>query len=149
MRKVLFEKLVRFCEPWILKDPKESQETEGITEPRRSNRQTEIAAGKTFARRPEFPYKGVPAQRPVVEVPPLLVKYFRQFQRKEIPARPKAPIEEGVKTSDILERMLEGEMKVTPKELWAIAPKLRTTLKDILTSQRSNIDDKEALKAPT
>ena len=94
------------------------------------------------------PYKGVPAQRPVVEVPPLPVKYFRQFQRKEIPAKPKAPIEEGVKTLDILERMLEGEMKVTLKELWAIAPKLQTALKDILTSQCLNTDNKEASRAP-
>ena len=50
---------------------------------------------------------------------------------------------------DILERMLEGEMKVTPKELWVIAPKLRTALKDILTSRRSNIDNKEASRALT
>ena len=117
MRKAPFEKSVRFHEPWISEDPKEPRETEGITEPRRSNRRTEIAAGKTFARRPEFPYKGVLAQRPIVEVPLLPAKYFRQFQRKEIPAKPKAPIEEGIKTSDILERMLEGEMKVMPKEL--------------------------------
>jgi len=116
MRKAPFEKSVRFREPQISEDPKESRETEGITEPRRSSRQTEIAAGKTFVRRPELLYKGVPAQRPVVEVPPLPAKYFRQFQRKEIPAKPKAPIED-VKTLDILERMLEGEMKVTPKEL--------------------------------
>jgi len=132
-----------------LEDSKEFQETEGITEPRCSTRQTEIAVGKTFARRPEFPYKGVLAQRPVIEVSPLPAKYFRQFQRKEIPAKPKAPIKKGVKTSNILERMLEGEMKVTPKELWTIAPKLWTTLKDILTSQYSNIDDKEASRAPT
>jgi len=78
----------------------------------------------------------------------LPAKYFRQFQRKDIPPRPKAPIEEGVKTSDILERMLEGEIKVMPKELWAIAPKLQTALKDILTSQRSHIDNKKALRAP-
>ena len=134
MRKAPFEKSVQFRKPRISEDPKESQEMEEITEPRHSTRQTEIVAGKMFVRRPEFPYKGVPAQRPVVEVPPLPAKYFRQFQRKEIPAKSKAPIEEGVKTSDILERMLEGEMKVTPKELWAIAPKLRTALKDILTS---------------
>jgi len=67
-------------------------------------------------RRPKFLYRGVPTQKPVVEVPPLPVKYFRQFQRKDIPTRPKAPIE-GVKTSDILERILEGRMKVMPKEL--------------------------------
>jgi len=117
-----------------LEDPKESQETEKITEPRHSTRQIEIGVGRMFVRRPEFLYRGVPTQKPVVEVPPLPTKYFRQFQRKDIPARPKAPIEEGVKTSDILERMLEGEMKVTLKELWAIAPKLWTALKDILTS---------------
>ena len=54
MRKVLFEKSVQFCKPRISKDPKESQETEDITEPRRSTRQTEIATGRMFARRPEF-----------------------------------------------------------------------------------------------
>ena len=36
-----------------------------------------------------------------------------------------------------MDRMLEGEIKVTPKELWAVAPKLRTALKEILTSKRS------------
>jgi len=148
MRKAPFEKSVQFRKPRISEDPKESRETEGITEPRHSTRQTEIAVGKTFARRPEFLYKEVLAQRPVVEVPPLPAKYFRQFQRKEIPAKPKALIE-GVKTSDILERMLEGEMKVILKELWVIAPKLWTALKDILTSRHSNIDDKEASRAPT
>ena len=38
-------------------------------------------------------------------------------------------------------------MKVTPKELWVIAPKLWTALKDILTSQCLNIDNKEASRA--
>ena len=33
--------------------------------------------------------------------------------------------------------MLEGEMKVTPKELWAVALKLHVALKEILTSKRS------------
>jgi len=61
---------------------------------------------------------------PVVDVPPLLVKYFRQFPRRNIPIKNRAPIEEGVKAEEILDRMLEGEMKVTPKELWAVAPKL-------------------------
>ena len=62
MRKAPFEKSVRFREPRILEDSKESRETEGITELRHSTRQTEIAAGKTSTRRPEFPYKGIPAQ---------------------------------------------------------------------------------------
>jgi len=81
-----------------------------------------------------------------VEVLPLPAKYFRQFQKKEIPSRLKAPIEDGVKAEDILDRILEGEMTVTPKELWAIAPKLRTVLKEILTSHRASVKGKELLR---
>jgi len=33
--------------------------------------------------------------------------------------------------------MLEGEMKVTPKELWAVVPKLWVALKEILMSKQS------------
>ena len=42
-----------------------------------------------------------------------------------------------MKAEDILDRMLEGEMKVTPKELWAVIPKLHAALKEILTSKQS------------
>jgi len=51
----------------------------------------------------------------------LSAKYFRQFQKKEILLKLKALIQEGIKAKDILDRILEGEMTVTPKELWAIA----------------------------
>jgi len=81
-----------------------------------------------------------------VEVPPLPAKYFRQFQKKEIPSRPKAPIEDGVKAEDILDRILEDEMTVMPKELWAIASKLQTALKEILTSRRASAEGKELLR---
>jgi len=37
--------------------------------------------------------------------------------------------------------MLEGEMKVTPKELWAVVLKLQIALKKILTSKHSNKDE--------
>jgi len=84
-----------------------------------------------------------------VEVPPLPTKYFRQFQKKEIPSRPKALIEDGVKAEDILDRILEGEMTVTLKELWAIAPKLRTALKEILTSHRASAEGKELAREQT
>jgi len=50
----------------------------------------------------------------------------------------KTPIEEGVKAKEILDRMLEGEMKVTPKELWGVAPKLQAALKKILTRKCLN-----------
>jgi len=59
-----------------------------------------------------------------VKVLPLPAKYFKQFQKKEIPLKSKAPIEEGIKAEDILDRILESEMTVMPKELWAIVPKL-------------------------
>jgi len=34
---------------------------------------------------------------PVVDVPPLLAKYFKQFPKRNMPVKNKAPIEEGVK----------------------------------------------------
>jgi len=37
--------------------------------------------------------------------------------------------------------MLEGEMKVTPKELWAVVPKLWVALKEILMSKQSVRDE--------
>ena len=59
----------------------------------------------------------MPIQVPVVNVLPLPAKYFRQFPQRDIPVKNKAPIEEEVKAEKILDRILEGEMKVTPKEL--------------------------------
>ena len=79
-------------------------------------------------------------------MPLLLAKYFRQFQKKDTPPKPKAPIEEGIKAKDILERMLEGEMTVMLKELWAIAPKLWTVIKEILTSRQTNQKGKETAR---
>jgi len=78
---------------------------------------------------------------PVVNVLPLLAKYFRQFPQRDMPVKNKAPIEEGVKAEEILDRMLKGEMKVTPKELWAVVPKLRAAFKEILTSKHLNKDE--------
>jgi len=46
-----------------------------------------------------------------------------------------------LRPEEILDRILEGKMKVTPKELWAVAPKLQAALKKILTSKRSNKDE--------
>jgi len=89
----------------------------------------------TTSQKHEFSYHKVPTQIPVVDVLPLPAKYFRQIPRKDIPSKNKAPIEEGVKAEDILDRMLEGEMKVTPKELWAVVPKMQMALKEILTSK--------------
>jgi len=52
-----------------------------------------------------------------VEVLPLPVKYFRQFPKKGILVENKTPIEKEVCTKDILDRILEEEMKITLKKL--------------------------------
>ena len=95
----------------------------------------------TTSQKHEFPYCKVPTQVPVVDVLLLLAKYFRQIPQKDRPSKNKAPIEKGVKAEDILDRMLEGEMKVTSKELQAVAPKLQAALKEILTSKQSVRDE--------
>ena len=137
MKKLLFEKQVRFRGSRVSEVDRENQE-ETMTS------SLDLEAGNhggtrtsTTSQKHDFRFRKVPTQVPVVDVPPLPAKYFRQLPRKDTPAKNKAPIEEGVKAEDILERMLEGEMKVTPKELWAVALKLRTALKEILTSKRS------------
>jgi len=58
-----------------------------------------------------------------------------------MPVKNKIPIEEEVKAEEILDSMLEREIKVTPKELWAMALKLQVALKEILTSKRLNKDE--------
>jgi len=92
----------------------------------------------TISQNHEFPYQKVLTQIPVVDIPPLLAKYFRQFPQRDMPVKNKAPIEEEVKANEILDRMLEREMKVTPKELWTVAPKLQAALKEILISKYLN-----------
>ena len=58
-----------------------------------------------------------------------------------MPIKNRVPIEERVKAEEILDRMLEGELKVTSKELWAVVLKLWVALKEILTSKCSNKDE--------
>lgn len=65
------------------------------------------------------------------------VKYFRQFPKKGILVENKTPIEEEVCTKDILDRILEEEMKITLKKLWMVVPKLYIVLKEILISKRA------------
>jgi len=129
-----------------LEDPDENQDTREITKTRKSPKTMEEVVGRAFAKRNEFLYQELLTQKPVVEVPPLPAKYFRQFQIKDTLSKPKASIEEGIKAENILERMLEGEMTIMLKELWAIAPKLRTTIKEILTSRRTNQEGKETVQ---
>jgi len=137
MKKPLFEKQVCFRGSRVLEVDRENQEEATISS-------LDLEAGNcggtrtsTMSQKHDFPFCKVPTQVPVVDVPSLPAKYFRQLPKKDTPVKNKAPIEEGVKVEDILERMLEGEMKVTPKELWAVVPKLCMALKEILTSKQS------------
>jgi len=51
------------------------------------------------------------------------------------------PIKKGVKAKDILDRILKEEVKVTPKELWTVVPKLQMALEEILASKQSVRDE--------
>jgi len=124
MKKPPFERQVRF---WNEKASEVSRWNQNEEESSSERAETGTRSGSrtsTTSQNHEFPYRKVPTQVPVVDVPPLPAKYFRQFPRRDMPIKNRAPIEEGIKAEEILDRMLEGEMKVTPKELWAVAPKL-------------------------
>ena len=70
---------------------------------------------------------------------PMLTRHFSQFQRKELPYKVKVLIEGEVNPEEILERML---VRVIFKELQAVAFKLWTALKKVLTSK----GEKESLE---
>jgi len=95
----------------------------------------------TTSQKYKFPYRKVPTQVLVVDVLLLLAKYFRQIPQKDLPSKNKMPIKKGVKTEDILDRILKEEVKVTPKELWTVAPKLQMALEEILMSKQSVRDE--------
>jgi len=140
MKKPPFEKQVHFRNEKASEVNRRNQ-NEKESSPERAETGTRSGSRtSTTSQNHEFPYQKVPTQVPVVNVLPLPAKYFRQFPWRDMPIKNRAPIEEGVKAEEILDRMLEGEMKVTPKELWAVAPKLRAALKEILTSKCSNKD---------
>ena len=95
----------------------------------------------TTSQKHEFPYHKVPTQVPVVDVLLLPAKYFRQIPQKDVPSKNKTPIKKGVKAKDILDRILKEEVKVTPKELWTVVPKLQMALEEILASKQSVRDE--------
>jgi len=141
MKKPPFERQVRFRSGKASEVNRRNQDEEESSPEKAENRTRSGSRMLTTSQNHEFPYRKVPTQMLVVDVPPLPAKYFRQFSRKDMPVKNKAPIEEGVKAEEILDRILKGEMKVTPKELWAMTPKLRAVLKEILTSKRLNKDE--------
>jgi len=140
MKRPPFERQVRFRSEKASEVNRQNQNEEESSPGRAETGTRSGSRTLTTSQNHEFPYRKVPAQVPVVDVPPLSAKYFRQFPWRDMPVKNRAPIEEGVKAEEILDGMLEREMKVTPKELWAVVPKLQAALKEILTSKCSNKD---------
>jgi len=141
MKKPLFEKQVHFQGSKVLEVNKQNLDEDSSSSTDAEEGTCSRIRTLTTSPKHEFPYHKVPTQVLVVNVLLLPAKYFRQIPQKDGLSKNKVPIEEGVKAEDILNRMLEGEMKVTPKELWAVAPKLWVALKEILMSKRSVRDE--------
>jgi len=138
MKKPPFERQVHFQSSKVSEVNRRNREEKESSPERTENGTCSESRTSTTSQNHEFPYQKVSIQVLVVDVPPLLAKYFRQFPWRDMLVKHKAPIEEGVKAEKILDRMLEGEIKVTSKKLWAVALKLWAALKEILTSKRSN-----------
>jgi len=117
MKKLPFERQVHFQNEKASEVNRRNQNEEESSPERAETGTCSGSRTSTTSQNHEFPYKKVPTQVPVVDVPPLPAKYFRQFPQRDMLVKNRAPIEEGVKAEEILDRMLEGEMKVTPKEL--------------------------------
>ncbi|XP_006461622.1 hypothetical protein AGABI2DRAFT_118490 [Agaricus bisporus var. bisporus H97] len=73
--------------------------------------------------------------KPVVELPPLPAKYFKE-EKKGPSYKQQAKIEEGISIEEMLEKFGETEIKLSQKELLGMAPKLREALKDLLSKRR-------------
>ncbi|KAF9440210.1 hypothetical protein P691DRAFT_628025, partial [Macrolepiota fuliginosa MF-IS2] len=72
--------------------------------------------------------------KPIVEVPPVPAKEWRE---KRTPSyRHQAQVEEGVDIEELLTRFVGNEVKLTQKELLAIAPKVREAYKDMIVKKR-------------
>jgi len=117
IKKLPFKRQVCFQSSKVLEVNKQNQDKKESSPERAENRTRSRSRMLTISQNHEFPYQKMPIQIPVVDVPLLLAKYFRQFPQRDMPVKNKVPIEKEVKAEEILDRMLEREMKVTPKEL--------------------------------
>jgi len=120
MKKPPFEKQVCFQGGKVLKVNRQNLDEDSSSSTDAEEGTHSRISTLTTSQKHEFPYHKVPTQVLVVNVLPLPAKYFKQIPQEDGPLKNKASIEKRVKAEDILDRMLEGEMKVTPKELWAI-----------------------------
>ena len=112
MKKLPFKRQVRFRNEKASEVNRQNQNEEGSLPERTETGTRSRSRTSATSQNHEFPYRKMPTQVPVVDVPPLPAKYFRQFPWRDMPIKNRAPIEEGVKAEEILDRMLEGEIKV-------------------------------------
>jgi len=117
MKRSPFKRQVRFRNEKASEVNRQNQNKEESSPGRVETGTRSESRTSTTSQNHEFSYRKVPIQVPVVNVPPFPAKYFRQFSQRDMPVKNRAPIEEGVKAEEILDRMLEGKMKVTSKEL--------------------------------
>ena len=117
MKRSPFERRIRFRNEKTSEVNRQNQNEEESSPGRAETGTCSGSRTSTTSQNYEFPYRKMPTQVPVVDVPPLPAKYFRQFPWRDMPVKNRAPIEEGVKAEEILDRMLEGKMKVISKEL--------------------------------
>jgi len=108
MKRPPFERQVCFWNEKASEVNRRNQNEEESSPGRAETRTHSGSRTSTTSQNHKFPYRKVPTQVPVVDVPPLLAKYFRQFPRRDMPVKNRAPIEEGVKTEEILDRMCKG-----------------------------------------
>ncbi|KAF7773662.1 hypothetical protein Agabi119p4_5829 [Agaricus bisporus var. burnettii] len=86
-----------------------------------------------------FPYRKVPAMKPVVEVPPMPARYYTE-QRKAPSYRHQTQVEEEVDIKDVLARLFGKEVTLTQQELLAMAPRLREMWKEVISKRRVPIN---------
>jgi hypothetical protein len=82
-----------------------------------------------------FPYRRVPAMRPVVEVPPRPARYFKET-RKAPSYKHQTQVEENVNIKEVLTRIFGKEVTLMTEEILAIAPKLREMWKELISKCR-------------
>jgi len=83
MKKPLFERPGRFQSSRVSEVRRQHIEEKELVEDEDEEKPQGGSRTRAEERRHEFPFRRVPAQVPVVEVPPIPGKYFRQFLKKE------------------------------------------------------------------
>ncbi|KXN91187.1 hypothetical protein AN958_02640 [Leucoagaricus sp. SymC.cos] len=115
------------------------QESEGSTDRNQLHKPVRTAAHAEEPKKKtsEFPYQGVPSLKPVVEVPPLPIKYNKtpietKDTRNNPSYRHKEEIQAGVDIDDVLSKAINQGVLLPLKEILVVAPQLRDKFIEVL-----------------